>query len=51
MEHVRTADSYYKIPIDTVTLGILLLKPVTLRSVCLTDFNILTRNESTVDKH
>jgi hypothetical protein len=51
MEHVRTPDIYYKIPIDKVTLSILLIKPITLLTVCLTDFNILTGNESVVDRH
>ena len=51
MEHVRTLDIYYKIPIITVTFSILLFKPTTLHTVCLTDFNIMTRSESAVDRH
>jgi hypothetical protein len=51
MEHIRTPDIYYKIPIDTVTLSTVLFKPITLHIICLTDFNILTRNESAVDTH
>jgi len=51
MEHVRTPDICYKIPIGTVTLNIVLFKPIKLHNICLTDFSILTRNESAVDRN
>jgi hypothetical protein len=46
----RTPNIYYKTPIDTVQLSVLLFTCTTLHSVCLTHYNSLSRNESAVDR-